>query len=59
MPASIAPVDPSLSLPLAGRFYPDTPFGQRFQAVIDSLLETAPERVPPVALTEPRSLAAL
>ncbi len=59
MLASLSSVDSSLSHPFAGRLLPDTPFGQRYQAVIDSLLERPPARPAVPAMAEFRPLGAL
>lgn len=59
MLASFAPVVSPLSHPIAARLDPDSAFGQRYQAVIDSLLERAPVRAPATAMSEFRPLGAL
>jgi hypothetical protein len=59
MLASLAPASSSSSLPFAARLAPDCPFGQRYQAVIDSLLERTPIREAAPAMAEFRPLGAL
>ena len=59
MLASLVPASPSISRPFAARLDPDCPFGQRYQAVIDSLLERAPIRDAAPAMAEFRPLGAL
>lgn len=59
MLASMSSFDSSLSAPIAARLPSDTPFGQRYQTVIDSLLERSPIQAPVPVMPEFRPLGAL
>ena len=60
MLASVSSLDSSLSAPIAARLPSDTPFGQRYQAVIDSLLGgRSPLQAPAPVMAEFRPLGSL